>query len=46
MEEKDKIDFEEYDIEFSEEDFENLSNEELKECKRIIKEMKEELEKK
>ena len=42
---EEKIDFEEYNIEFSEKDFENLSNEELKECKKIIKEMKKELEK-
>lgn len=37
---KSKIKFKEYDIEFDEEDFENLSNEELKECKEIIEDIK------
>lgn len=45
MEEKRKIKFEDYDIEFSEEDFDNMSIEELKECKKMIEEMKEELKK-
>ena len=45
MEEKRKIKFEDYDIEFSEEDFDDMSIEELKECKRMIEEMKEELKK-
>lgn len=36
MEEKDEVKFEEYDIEFSEEELENMSSEELKECKEII----------
>lgn len=42
---KSKIKFKEYDIEFDEEDFENLSNEELKECKEIIEDIKKLLEK-
>lgn len=41
---KSKIKFKEYDIEFDEEDFENLSNEELKECKEIIEDIKKLLE--
>lgn len=45
MEEKHKIEFEDYDIEFSEDDFDDMSIEELKECKKLIEEMKEELKK-
>lgn len=45
MEEKRKIKFEDYDIEFSEDDFDDMSIEELKECKKMIEEMKEELKK-
>lgn len=43
METEDKIRFEEYDIEFSEDDFENLSDEELEECKKIIEDIKRQL---
>lgn len=38
--EKDIIKFEEYDIEFSEEEFENLSSYELEECAKIIEKIK------
>ena len=44
MEEKDKVRFEDYDIEFSEEELENMSDEELKECKKIIEDIKNQLE--
>lgn len=44
MEKKDKVRFEEYDLEFSEENFENLSNKELEECKKIIREIEKKLE--
>lgn len=40
MEEKNKVRFEEYDIEFSEEEFEYMSNEELEKCKEIIENIK------
>lgn len=45
MEEKRKIEFEDYDIEFSEDEFDNMSVEELKECKNMIEKMKEDLKK-
>lgn len=45
MEEKRKIEFEDYDIEFSEDEFDNMSVEELKECKKMIEKMKEDLKK-
>lgn len=41
---KSKIEFKEYGIEIDEKDFENLSNEELKECKEIIEDIKKLLE--
>lgn len=44
MEEKNKVRFEEYGIEFKEDELEDLSNEELKKCKKIIEEMKKKLE--
>ena len=44
MEEKTKIKFEEYGIEFDESEFENLSEEELDECEEIVEEIKKLLE--
>ncbi len=44
MEDKDKVRFEEYDIEFNEKDFDNLSDKELKECKKLIEDIKKNLE--
>jgi len=44
MEDKEKVKFEEYDLEFSEEDLDNLSEDELKECKKIIQDIKKKLE--
>lgn len=41
---KSKIEFKEYGIEIDEKDFENLSNEELEECKEIIEDIKKMLE--
>lgn len=41
---KSKIVFKDYGIEIDEEDFENLSNEELEECKEIIEDIKKMLE--
>lgn len=43
MEDENKVVFEEYDIEFNKEDFDNLSSEELKQCKEIIKEIEKEI---
>ncbi len=43
MKDSDKISFEEYKLEFDENDFENLSNEELEECKKIIEDIKSKL---
>ena len=45
MEEKDKVRFEEYGIEFNEKEFDNISNEELEECKKTIDKIKKILEK-
>lgn len=39
MDNESKVEFEEYGIRFENKDFENLSNDELKECKKIIKEI-------
>lgn len=44
MSKKDKVEFEEYNIEFNEHDFDNLQDEELKECKKIIEDIKNKLE--
>lgn len=44
MVKKDKVVFEEYDIEFNENDFDDLENEKLKECKKIIEDTKKKLE--
>lgn len=44
MSKKEEVKFEEYDIEFNEHDFDNLQNEELKECKKIIEDIKKKLE--
>ena len=44
MDEKNKVRFEEYGIEFKEDDFEDLSNEELKKCKKIIEDIKKSIE--
>lgn len=44
MASKSKIVFKDYDIELDEKDFENLSNEELEECKEIIDDIKKFLE--
>lgn len=44
MEDEDKINFEEYGIEFSKKEFANLSKEELKECKKIVEKIKKVLE--
>lgn len=44
MEQKNKIRFEEYEIEFREDELEELSNEELKKCKKIIEEIKNNIE--
>lgn len=43
MIEKDKVKFEEFGIEFDEKEFDNLSNDELKKCKKIVEEIKQEL---
>ncbi len=43
MDEKDKVKFEELNMEFDEKEFDDLSNEELEECKKIIEEIKQEL---
>ena len=43
MEGKNKVNFEEYDIDFDEKEFDNLSNEELEECKEIIEDIKKKL---
>ena len=45
MDEKEKIDFEEYDIEFTEDEFDDLSTEDLKEVKKRIQEIKDQLDK-
>ena len=45
MDEKEKIDFEEYDIEFTEDEFDDLSTEDLKEVKKKIQEIKDQLDK-
>lgn len=37
MEDKNKIKFEEYDIEFDKNEFENMSKKDLKECDEILK---------
>lgn len=37
MEDKDKIKFEEYGIEFDKNEFDNMSKEDLKECDEILK---------
>lgn len=44
MEKKDKVRFEEYDVEFNEKEFDNMSEEELEACKKIIEEIKKDLE--
>lgn len=44
MSKKDKVIFEEYDIEFNEHDFDDLQNEELEECKKIIEDIKKKIE--
>jgi hypothetical protein len=39
MNKKNEVNFEEYDTNFKEEEFDNLSNEELKECKKKLTEI-------
>lgn len=46
MEREKKIEFNEYGIEFREDDFKNLTKEELEKCKDVIKKIKEKIEKK
>lgn len=46
MEERDKIKFEQYGIEFDKEEFENMSKEELTGCNEILKEIEQLVDKK
>lgn len=41
MEEKLKIKFEDYDMEFCEDEFDNMPTEELEKCRKIIEQIKE-----